>query len=426
MMPITPSGTRTRSIVMPFGRVHCSVTFPTGSGSACTTSIPSAMAATRLSSSASRSRKAAVAPPDLAAARSAALAARMSALWVRIALAMAARAASFWAAGARASTCAPARARCPSSGIRWSAAASKVLVVTVIASIRARLPNMPAQGRRGCRAGAPFLPGGHAPCKSRAARYRNRTAMKLKDQVAIVTGAGRNIGEEVARLFAAESARIAVVDLDKPRGQRTVDAIKAKGGDAEAFVTDVSKGADVAALVKAVVGRFGRIDILVNNVAISDNKSLLEITEEDWDRVMTVTLKSQFLMSKHVAQQMIAQGTGGRIVNVGSTSGWQGRPRATAYSAAKAAIANFTRTIAVQLAPHNIRVNAIVPNKIGSPVGRDEFDPTRPVANMLRRAGRPDEAAKAILFLASDDSSFVIGENLFVDGGTMAMDQTGS
>ena len=154
--------------------------------------------------------------------------------------------------------------------------------------------------------------------------------MKLKDQVAIVTGAGRNIGEEVAKLFAAEGAKIAVVDMDKPRGQRTVDAIKAAGREAELFVTDVSKGAEVAAMVKAVVGRFGRVDVLVNNVAISDNKSILEITEEDWDRVMTVTLKSQFLMTKHVAQQMIAQNSGGRIVNVGSTSGWQGRPRAIA------------------------------------------------------------------------------------------------
>ena len=250
--------------------------------------------------------------------------------------------------------------------------------------------------------------------------------MKLKDQVAIVTGAGRNIGEEVSKLFAAEGARIAVVDLDKARGQRTVDAIKAAGGDAALFVTDVSKGVDVAALVKDVVARFGQIDVLVNNVAISDNKTILEITEEDWDRVMTVSLKSQFLMTKHVAQQMVAQGSGGRIVNVGSTSGWQGRPRAIAYSAAKAAIANFTRAAAVQLAPHKIRVNAIVPNKIGSPVGRDEFDPTRPVENMLKRAGQPLEAAKAILFLACDDSSFVIGENLFVDGGTMAMDQTGT
>jgi len=246
--------------------------------------------------------------------------------------------------------------------------------------------------------------------------------MKLKDQVAVVTGAGRNIGEEVAKLFAAEGASVAVVDLDKGRGERTVAAIRSSGGEAELFVADVSKSADVAAMAKGVVGRFGRIDILVNNVAISDNKSLLELGEEEWDRVMAVTLKSQFLMSKAVAQQMIAQGSGGKIVNVGSTSGWQGRPRAVAYSAAKAAIANFTRTIAVQLAPYNIRVNAIVPNKIGSPVGRDEFDPSRPVMNMLKRAGRPEEAANAILFLVSDDSSFVIGENLFVDGGTMAMD----
>jgi NAD(P)-dependent dehydrogenase (short-subunit alcohol dehydrogenase family) len=248
--------------------------------------------------------------------------------------------------------------------------------------------------------------------------------MKLKDKVAIVTGGGRNIGEAVARLFAIEGAKVAVVDLDRPRGERVAASIKAVGGTAEPFVADVSKGADVAALVQAVVARFGRVDILVNNVAISDNKSILEITEEDWDRVMNVTLKSQFLMSKQVAEQMIAQGVAGNIVNVGSTSGWQGRRRAIAYSTAKGAIANFTRALAVQLAPHKIRVNAIVPNKIGSPVGREEFDPTRPVENMLKRPGEPDEAARAILFLASDDSSFIIGENMFVDGGTMAMDHT--
>src|SRR5258705_6443736 len=208
--------------------------------------------------------------------------------------------------------------------------------------------------------------------------------MKLKDQVAIVTGAGRNIGEEIAKLFAAEGAKVAIVDLDQPRGERVAGSIKAAGGDAELFLADVSKGSDVAALVKAVVARFGRIDILVNNVAISDNKSIFDITEEEWDRVIAVTLKSQFLMSKHVAQQMVAQGGGGRIVNVGSTSGWQGRPRAIAYSAAKGAIANFTRALAVPLAPHNIRVNAIVPNKIRSPVRKDEVDPNRPVENMLR------------------------------------------
>src|SRR5215470_20196651 len=141
------------------------------------------------------------------------------------------------------------------------------------------------------------------------ARTRGRP-MKLKDQVAIVTGAGRNIGEEIAKLFAAEGAKVAIVDVDGPRGERVVGAIRGAGGEAELFTADVSKGSDVAAVVEAVVERFGRIDILVNNVAISDNKHIFDITEEEWDRVLAVTLKSQFLMGKHVAQQMAAQGTG--------------------------------------------------------------------------------------------------------------------
>ena len=246
--------------------------------------------------------------------------------------------------------------------------------------------------------------------------------MKLRDQVAIVTGAGRNIGEEIAKLFAAEGARVAVVDMDAGRGGRVAAEIRQSGGDAQLFLADVSRGSNVAELVRAVVARFGRIDILVNNVAISDNKHILDISEEEWDRVLAVTLKSQFLMGKHVAAQMVAQGTGGRIVNIGSTSGFMGRSRAIAYSAAKGGVANLTRAMAAQLAPHRIRVNAIVPNKIGSPVGKDEFDPTRPVPNMAKRPGDPKEAAKAVLFLVSDDSSFVYGANLFVDGGVSAMD----
>jgi NAD(P)-dependent dehydrogenase (short-subunit alcohol dehydrogenase family) len=245
--------------------------------------------------------------------------------------------------------------------------------------------------------------------------------MKLQNQVAVVTGAGRNIGEEIAKLFSAEGAKIALVDLDKPRGERVAAAINAAGGDATLFSADVSKSADVAGLVKDVVARYGRIDILVNNVAISDNKHIFDITEEEWDRVLTVTLKSQFLMGKYIGQQMATQG-GGRIVNVGSTSGFMGRKRAIAYSAAKGGVANLTRAMAVQLAPHNIRVNAIVPNKIGSPVGKDEFDAARPVPNMAQRPGEPAEAAKAVLFLVTDDSSFVWGANLFVDGGVSAMD----
>jgi NAD(P)-dependent dehydrogenase (short-subunit alcohol dehydrogenase family) len=246
--------------------------------------------------------------------------------------------------------------------------------------------------------------------------------MKLKNQVAIVTGAGRNIGEEIARLFAAEGAGVAVVDVDRPRGARVVEAIKGAGGVCELFIADVSRGAEVAALVPAVVRSFGRIDILVNNVAISDNKHIFDITEEEWDRVLAVTLKSQFLMSKHVAKQMATQSSGGRIVNIGSTSGFMGRGRAIAYSAAKGGVANLTRAMAAQLAPHGIRVNAIVPNKIGSPVGKDEFDPSRRVPNMPSRPGDPKEAASAVLFLACEDSSFVYGANLFVDGGVSAMD----
>ena len=149
--------------------------------------------------------------------------------------------------------------------------------------------------------------------------------MKLKDQVAVVTGAGRNIGEEIAKLFAAEGAKVAVIDMDRSRAERVMGAIRGTGGVAELFIGDVSKGSDVAEMVDAIIDRFGRIDILVNNVAISDNKHIFDITEEEWDRVLAVTLKSQFLMGKHVGLQMARQDTGGRIVNIGSTSGFMGR-----------------------------------------------------------------------------------------------------
>ena len=245
--------------------------------------------------------------------------------------------------------------------------------------------------------------------------------MRLRDQVAIITGAGRNIGEDTAKLFAAEGAKVAVVDMDKSRGDKVAAAIVGQNGQAAAFVADVSNEADVARLVNDVVAKWGRIDILVNNAAISDNKHVLEITKEQWDRVIAVTLTGPFLMSQNVARQMVAQGTGGRIVNIGSTSGFFGRSRAVAYTAAKGGVANLTRSLAVQLAPHRIRVNGVVPNKIGSPVGKDEFDPTRPVVNLVGRAGVPMDLARALLFLVSDESEFIVGEMLFVDGGMSAM-----
>jgi NAD(P)-dependent dehydrogenase (short-subunit alcohol dehydrogenase family) len=252
--------------------------------------------------------------------------------------------------------------------------------------------------------------------------------MKLKDQVAIITGAGRNIGEDTAKLFAAEGARVAVVDMDRGRGDRVAADIVKQNCAAACFVADVSREEDVARLVQDVVAKWGRIDILINNAAISDNKHVLEITKEQWDKVIAVTLTGPFLMSQHVARQMVAQGTGGRIVNIGSTSGFFGRSRAIAYTAAKGGVANLTRSLAVQLAPHRIRVNGVVPNKIGSPVGKDEFDPSRPVVNLVGRPGVPMDLARVLLFLVSDESEFIAGEMLFVDGGVSAMligDRTG-
>lgn len=245
--------------------------------------------------------------------------------------------------------------------------------------------------------------------------------MKLSNRVAIVTGAGRNIGEEICKVLSAEGASIAVVDLDKGRGDKVASDIVKAGGKAKGFVCDVGKEEDIVKCVGEVVKEFGHLDILVNNAAISDNKNMFDITTEEWNHVLAVTLTSPFLFSKHAAKAMIDKGVKGAIVNVSSTSGYYGRDRAIAYTAAKGGVVNLTKSLAIQLAPKNIRVNSVVPNKIGSPVGKDEFDPTRPVVNLAGRPGVPVDLAKAVLFLVSDDSEFIVGASLFVDGGCTTM-----
>ena len=241
--------------------------------------------------------------------------------------------------------------------------------------------------------------------------------MKFEGQVAIVTGAGRNIGEDISKLLAKNGATIAVVDLDKGRGDKVASDIVAAGGKARAFVCDVSSEDDILKCVADVMAVFGRIDMLVNNAAISDNKNMFDLSTAEWNRVLAITLTAPFVLTKAVAKEMISGGRGGRVVNVSSTSGYYGRDRATAYTAAKGGVVNLTKSQAIQLAPHKIRVNAVVPNKIGSPVGKDSFDPTRPVVNLVGRPGVPEDLANAVLFLLSEESSFIVGTALFVDGG---------
>jgi len=245
--------------------------------------------------------------------------------------------------------------------------------------------------------------------------------MKLKGQAAVVTGAGRNIGKAIAKLFAAEGAKVAVIEMQEGRGQAVVDEVKQSGQEAMFVLCDVSQSRDVQDMVKKVAARFGGIDILINNAAITDHANIFDSTEEEFDRVIAVSLKGPYLVTKYVAAQMAKQGRGGKIVNFGSTSGMIGRADGIAYAAAKAGVINMTRALAVQLAPYNIRVNCVVPNRSGSPVGfDDDITGSRTFENLAGRLGTAEDQAKAALFLVSDDSAFVYGHPLVVDGGVMA------
>ena len=214
---------------------------------------------------------------------------------------------------------------------------------------------------------------------------------------------------------------MAVVDLDDALGQKVAAAIyRERPGAAMSAVADVSSSADVQRIVAQVVERFGGIDILVNNAGMTDHKNVLELDEAEWDRVLAVSLKSVFLCSKYVAQQMVEQRRGGRIINMASTSGHRGRPEATAYTAAKGGVLNLTRSLAVQLAPYGIRVNSVTPNQIGTPVGLDYIPERRQVKNLLGRPGVPEDVATAVLYLASADGDFITAADLLVDGGALA------
>lgn len=245
--------------------------------------------------------------------------------------------------------------------------------------------------------------------------------MRFEGKVAIVTGGGRNVGQAITRRFVAEGANVAVVDLDDGRGEATVAELEeVRSGSGRYFRCDVSSSADVQRMVKDVVNAFGGIDLLVNNVAITDRgRTALELDDDLWHKVIACTLDSVFFCSKYAGRQMVAQGRGGAIVNIGSTSGHRGRMNATAYSAAKGAVVNLTRSLATQLGPHGIRVNTVTPNKVGSPVGEDEEPTDRKRINLLGRGAIPDDIANAVAFVASEEAGFVTAADILVDGGSL-------
>lgn len=256
--------------------------------------------------------------------------------------------------------------------------------------------------------------------------------MRLTDRTTIVTGGASGIGRAICLKFAAEGARVVIADrTDEPRegGERTLDAIRGMGGEAIFLETDVADWASVDRLVGETVRRFGDLDVMVNNAAIGVNKPLLETTEEDWDRVMAVNAKGVFFGCKRAVAQMVTQeprgdGVRGRIVNISSQHGMVRSPENFAYGTGKAAVVYMTRQIAGDYAASGIVCNAVAPGKIltgktGPAIAPEVLAYSR-ARTPWQRLGRPEDVANAVLFLASDEATYITGENLMVDGGWMA------
>lgn len=235
---------------------------------------------------------------------------------------------------------------------------------------------------------------------------------KLKGRVAIISGGGSGIGKATAFLFAQEGARVVIVDIDDKNGEKVAQAIKAKSGEAVFIKTDVSKGVQVQALVKKVLEDYGQIDILFNNAAIEKIGKITDLSEEEWDRVIEVNLKSVFLCSKYVITAMI-QDKGGVIINNSSGLGLTGGQDVAAYAASKGAIITLTKCLARDYASKNIRVNCICPDAIDTPLLRRFTTEEELKAivrdSILKRLGTAEEAAKVVLFLASDACPMMTG-----------------
>jgi len=244
---------------------------------------------------------------------------------------------------------------------------------------------------------------------------------RFKNRVALVTGAAMGIGREIALRLAGESADLILFDLSE-KVHDVVDETRKLGVEALGITGDVSRRADVERLVSEAVRVFGKIDILVNNAGIYPFKPFLEMSEDDWDRVINVNLKGVFLVTRWVAPLMVKQRYG-RIINISSIAGLVGFPALSHYCASKAGIIGFTRALALELAPYNITVNAIAPGPIETP-GTKALS-LQALESIVRavpvgRMGKPADIASAVVFLASEEASFITGSVIVVDGGYTA------
>lgn len=255
---------------------------------------------------------------------------------------------------------------------------------------------------------------------------------RLLDKVAIVTGGGAGIGGAVSTIFAAEGAKVIIGDIDQENGEATKQAITEQGGQAIFVHVDISKESDAEKLAEEAMGNFGRVDVLVNNAATFVLKDI-EASVEDWNRSLSVNIIGTSLVSKYAVEKMKYNNGGkgkGAIVNLSSISGFIAQPGFVTYSATKAAILQMTRNMALDLAPFNIRVNSVSPGTILTSaslkhietlkITEEEFIAQEGQKHILNRAGYPDEVAYPILFLVSDEASFITATNLMVDGGYIA------
>ena len=253
--------------------------------------------------------------------------------------------------------------------------------------------------------------------------------MRLQNKAAIVTGGASGIGRAICELFAAEGARLTIADIDAEGGAQTLSSVRAAGGEAQFVATDVSNEADVGRMIAAAADAYGAVDILVNDAAAFVFGEVESISDADWQRVFGVNVIGQAYCVKHALPHMKAAG-GGAIVNIASVSSFIAQPGFIPYNASKGAVMQLTRCLALDLAPHNIRVNCVCPGAVLTPaterhrrfVGaeRDEFLSEAGASNFMKRIADPREIAYGALFLASDEASFVTGTPLIMDGGQTA------